>query len=90
MRNLKTHFFHFAFLNVCISECMNLTENMKKFKNILIKDIKSNEISFFSIHDSQGAKLLSRLRLNFSHLNEHKFKECGSTLCGCGLEIESS
>ena len=67
---------------------------MKKFKNILIKDIKSNEMSFFSIHDSQGAKLLSRLRLNFSHLNEqkfgHTFKECGSTLCGCGLEIEST
>ena len=67
---------------------------MKKFKNISIKDTKSNKISFFSIHDSQGAKLLSRLRFNFSHLNELKFrhtvKECGSTLCGCGLEIEST
>ena len=39
-----------------------------------MKDIKSNERSLFSIHDPQGVKLLSRLRLNFSHLNEHKFK----------------
>ena len=32
------------------------------------------ERSLFSIHDPTGAKLLSRLRLNFSHLNEHKFR----------------
>ena len=67
---------------------------MKKFKNSLIKDIKSNETSFFSIHDSQGVKLLSQIKLYFSHLNEHKFrhnfKESGSVLCCCGLEIEST
>ena len=34
-----------------------------------MKDIKPNERSLFSIHDLQGVKLLSRLRLNFSHLN---------------------
>ena len=39
-----------------------------------MSDIKSNERSLFSIHDPQGVKLLSRLRLNFSHLNEHKFR----------------
>ena len=48
----------------------------------------------FSVHDAQGVKLLSRLRLNFSHLNEHKFrrnfKECVSPMCGCGLKIEST
>ena len=59
-----------------------------------MKDIRSNEQSLFSIHDPQGAKLLSRLRLNFSHLNKHKFrhnfKECVSLKCGCGLEIEAT
>ena len=58
-----------------------------------MKDIKSNERSSFSIHDPQGVKMASQLRLNFSHLNErnfrHNFKECVSPLCGCGLEIES-
>ena len=57
-----------------------------------MKDIKSNERSFY-IHDPQGVKSLSRVRLNFSHLNEHKFRhnfrECLSPLCSCGLEIES-
>ena len=35
-----------------------------------MKDTKSNERQVFSIHDPQGVKLLSRLRLNFSHLNK--------------------
>ena len=39
-----------------------------------MKDIKSNERLLFSIHDPQGVKLLSQLKLNFSHLNEHKFR----------------
>ena len=29
--------------------------------------------SLFAIHDPAGVKLLSRLRLKFSHLNEDKF-----------------
>ena len=44
----------------------------------------------FSIHDTQGVKLFSRLRFNYSHLNEHKFahnfKECVNPICGCGLK----
>ena len=56
--------------------------------------IKSNERSLFSIHYPQGVKLLSRLRLNLSHLKEHKFrynfKECVTLMCGFGLEIEST
>ena len=65
---LKNSFFPF-----CISELdklSNLTkqsENIKKFKIASMKDIKSNERSLYSIHDPEGVKLLSRLRLNFSH-----------------------
>ena len=59
-----------------------------------MKDIKSNNRSLFSIHNPQDVKLLSRLRLNFSHLNEHKFrhnfKERVSPMRGCELEIEST
>ena len=59
-----------------------------------MKDIKSNEQLLFSIRHPQGVKLLSWLRLNFSHLQEnkfrHSFKECGSPMCGCRLEIESN
>ena len=50
--------------------------------------------SLFAIHDPAGAKLLSRLRLNFSHLNEHKFrhkfKDALSPICDCGSETETA
>ena len=59
-----------------------------------MKDIKSKERSLFSIHEPLIVKLFSRLRLDFSHLNEHKFrhkfKECVSPMCACGLEIASN
>ena len=35
---------------------------------------KKKEMSLFSINDPLGVKLLTRLRLQFSHLNEHKFR----------------
>ena len=50
--------------------------------------------SLFSIHDPVGVKLLTRLRLRFSHLNEHKFrhnfKDTPSPMCDCGSEIETT
>ena len=49
--------------------------------------------SLFSIHGLVGVKMLTRLRLQFSHLNEHKFrhnfKDCVSPMCDCGAETET-
>ena len=48
--------------------------------------------SAFDIHDTNGIKLLTRLRLNISHLNEHKFlhnfNDTVDSLCTCGCEPE--
>ena len=45
------------------------------------------------VHNSVGLKLLTRLRLGLSHLNQHKlnqnFQDCLNPLCSCSLEIES-
>ena len=50
--------------------------------------------SLFAIHDPAGVKLLSRLRLKFSHLNEHKFrhnfKDALSPMCDCPSETETT
>ena len=47
----------------------------------------------FKIHDPVGLKLQTRLRVNLSHLREHKFRhnflDTLNPLCSCGLEIES-
>ena len=41
-----------------------------------------------------GLKYLTRLPLELSHLNEHRFKhnfqDCVNPLCGCSLEPESN
>ena len=53
-----------------------------------------NQRSLFSIHDTVGVKLLPRLRLQLSHLNEHKFrhnfKDCMSPMCDCGAETQTT
>ena len=59
-----------------------------------MEDIKSNERSLFFIYDPQCRKLISRIRLNFNHLDEqkfrHNFKKCVTHMCACGLETEST
>ena len=57
---------------------------------MILSFIRSNENSVFAIHDTKGLKLLKRFRLNFSHLNEHKFRhgfrDTVDPICRCGLE----
>ena len=48
----------------------------------------------YNVHDPVGLKLLTRLRVNFSHLREHKFRhnfrDTLNPLCSCSLEIETT
>ena len=50
--------------------------------------------SVYDIQYSIGLKLLTRLRLKFSHLREHKFRhnfrDTLNPLCSCGYEIGST
>ena len=48
----------------------------------MIKIIRTKENSVFGVIDIYGIKLFTHLRLNFSHLNEHKFRHncCGYPL----------
>ena len=56
--------------------------------------IRPKENSIYAIHDISGLKLLTRLRLHFSHLNEHKFqcnfKDIINPMCCCGFELETT
>ena len=46
------------------------------------------------IFDSLGLKFLTRLRLDFSHLNEHRFRhnfqDCLNPSCSCSLQTEDT
>ena len=70
------------------------TENIERFKSMLKDFFNLKQKSLFAIHDPAGVKLLSRLRLKFSHLNEHKFrhnfKDALSPMCDCGSKTETT
>ena len=70
------------------------TENIERFKSMLKDFFNLKQKSLFAIHDLAGVKSLSRLRLMFRHLNEHKFchnfKDALSPMCDCGSETETT
>ena len=61
---------------------------------MLIKFFSLQERLLFSIHDPTGVKLLTRLGLKFSHLNERKFhrnfKDTVVATCDSGAETETT
>ena len=88
------------FFPYCIKEWLKLIdqirsiESSKQFKKTISNFIRPKENSVYAIHDISGLKLLTRLRLNFIHLNEHKFrhhfKDTINPMCSCGFEPETS
>ena len=61
---------------------------------MLLNFIRPIGNSTHKIYDPLGIKLLTRLRLGFSHLSEHKFRhnfaDSLNPLCFCSLETEST
>ena len=64
------------------------------FKNALLSFIRPKHVDTFGIHNPIGLQLLTRLRLGFSHLNEHKFRhnfrDFLNSLCECKSEPETT
>ena len=62
------------------------------FRNHLLKIIQPVSNPVYNIQNYIGLKLLTRLRLGLSHLNEHRFnhnfQNCINPLCTCSLEVE--
>ena len=64
------------------------------FRNYLLKIMQPVSNPVYSIQNCIALKLLTRLRLGLSHLNEHRFnhnfQDCINPLCMCSLEVEST
>ena len=65
------------------------------FCNALLKFIRPVERKIFNINDPFGIQMLTRLKLGFSHMNEHKFRHSfkdtlNPLCCSCGIEAEST
>ena len=72
--NFKQSFFPFCVNEWCkLDISLRKAENIKCFKSMLKDFFNLKQKSLFVIRDPAGVKLLSRLRLKFIHLNEHKF-----------------
>ena len=75
-----------------LDETIRNSESISVFKSRLLSFICLLESNVYNIFGPIGLKLLPRLRLGFSHLNEHRFRhnfqDCMNPLCCCSLEIE--
>ena len=96
----RTEYFKSSFFPASLEEWFQLdpsirnSETINAFKQPLLPSISPLENSIFNIFDPEGLKLLTRLRLGFSHLNEHRFRqnfqECLNPLRTCSLETENT
>ena len=95
----RTEYFKNSFFPNAIVEWNKRAINIKNmtsytvFNNDLLSFIRPKHVDTFGIHNPIGMQLLTRLRLGFSHLNEHKFRhnfrDFLNHLCECKLEPET-
>ena len=80
-------------------ECNKLSSSIRNstypvFQDHLLNIIRPVSNPVYNIQNYIGLKLLTRLRLGLSHLNEHRFnhnfQNCINPLCTCSLEVEST
>ena len=83
----------------CISEWNHLDVSerscttISEFEKRLLLRIRPSKRSICNIHDLTGIKLLTRLRVEFSDLLEHRFRHnflCSSPFCTCQTGIEDN
>ena len=64
------------------------------FRKSILNFIRPSASKVYNINDTIGIKLITRLRLGFSHLREHKFKhnfqDTLNPLYSCSIELEST
>ena len=94
----RTKSFKNTFFLYCINKWNYLLVEIRNYQSVSVlkklNKCEKKENSIFSIHDTFGVKLLTRLRLQFSNLNEHKFRhgfvDTINTMCTCESEVETT
>ena len=98
--NIKHNFFENSCLPSTIIEWNNLDAHLRKsgsfsiFKTSIFKFDQASSKSVHNCHNPGRICLITRLRLNLSHLREEKFKhffqDTINPLCSCGNDAEST
>jgi len=88
-----------SFFPYCIKNWNSLDNNIKslptlnQFKKNICAFIRTKGNTFYTIRDKVGAKLLTKIRVNFSDLRDHRFNHnfnCLNSRCVCDLDDETS
>ena len=91
-KTFKLSFFPWSIVEWNKLDLKILSSSYLVFRNYLIKRIWPLEAPVYNIHNPLSLKLLTRLRLRPSHLNEHRFNQnfenCLNPFCTCSLEVE--
>ena len=95
----RTDAFKFSFFPWIITEWNKIDNKIRNspysvFRNYLLNEIRPKPSLLNNIYTPSGIKLLTRLRLGLSHLNEHKFihdfNDFVHPFCTCNLEPQST
>ena len=76
----RTERYRSSFFPYCISEWNKLDRSLRElpssetFKNAILKSLRPKGNPVFRVPDNKGVIFLTRLRVGFSHLREHKFR----------------
>ena len=76
-----------------LNEELKNSSTLTEFKRKLIARVRPEGNPIYGIANLQGIRLLTKCRLEFSSLNEHKFRhnfDCLSLLCNCGVAKEDN
>ena len=80
--NCRTESFKYFFFPSTLNDWPRIDITIRNSESVLLfksskvqkSFIRPNQSNIYNIFDPIGLKLLTRLRLGFSHLNEHKFR----------------
>ena len=76
-----------------LDEDVRNSATIAEFKHKLLTFIRPLKKSLFGVFDIKGVRQLTMLRLQFSTLNEHKFRhnfKCTSPMCACYTGVEDN
>ena len=98
--NCRTDCFKYSFFPSALNDWFNLDLNIRNvgsvslFKSRLLYFIRPVQRNIYNFFNRKGLKFLTRMRLGFSHLNEHRFRhnfqDRLNHLCSCSLEVKDT
>ena len=89
----NTYFYNTLFEWNSLNEELRNSSTLTEFKRKLIARVRPEGNPIYGIANLQGIRLSTKCRLEFSSLNEHKFRHnsnCLNPFCNCGMAEEDN